>query len=104
MANPFDFWRVGCNFRRVRLFRQIKIGYFCGSSFYPPSHKTREDLLHQREIINNQQVHKLVPMGKPVIYLYPEEKTEVAVKLDYDGELTATYPDYRNGWHFIRPV
>lgn len=37
-------------------------------------------------------------MGKPVIYLYPEEETEVSVKLDYDGELICTYPEYKNGW------
>lgn len=36
--------------------------------------------------------------AKPVIYLYPEEETEVSVKLDYDGELTCTYPAYENGW------
>lgn len=36
--------------------------------------------------------------AKPVIYLYPEEQTEVSVTLDYDGELTATYPAYENGW------
>ena len=36
--------------------------------------------------------------AKPVIYLYPEEKTEVSVKLDFDGELTCTYPAYDNGW------
>lgn len=35
---------------------------------------------------------------KPVIYLYPEETTEVEVKLDYDGELLCTYPAYQNGW------
>ena len=35
---------------------------------------------------------------KPVIYLYPEEKTEVSVKLDIDGELTCTYPKYNDGW------
>ncbi len=35
---------------------------------------------------------------KPVIYLYPEEETEVSVKLDLDGELTCTYPAYNNGW------
>lgn len=35
---------------------------------------------------------------KPVIYLCPEEKTEVSVKLDLDGELTCTYPTYNNGW------
>ena len=35
---------------------------------------------------------------KPVIYLYPEEETEVAVKLDYNGLLTCTYPVYNDGW------
>lgn len=35
---------------------------------------------------------------KPVIYLYPEETTEVQVKLQLDGELTCTYPVYENGW------
>lgn len=35
---------------------------------------------------------------KPVIYLYPEEKTEVSVALDYNGKLTCTYPSYKNGW------
>ncbi len=35
---------------------------------------------------------------KPVIYLYPEEEAEVTVKLDFDGELTSTYPVYRDGW------
>ena len=37
--------------------------------------------------------------AKPVIYLYPEETTEVTVKLDYvTGELTCTYPAYDDGW------
>ena len=35
---------------------------------------------------------------KPVIYLYPEEKTEVSVELTLDGELTCTYPAYNDGW------
>ena len=35
---------------------------------------------------------------KPVIYLYPEEKTEVTITLDYNGQLTCTYPSYANGW------
>lgn len=37
--------------------------------------------------------------AKPVIYLYPEKETEITVRLDYDGELTCTYPAYgENGW------
>lgn len=36
---------------------------------------------------------------KPVIYLYPEEETEVSVKLTLDGGLTCTYPAYGDGWN-----
>lgn len=40
-------------------------------------------------------------MAKPVIYLYPQEDTEVFVELDYNGELKYTYPLYKNGWHVL---
>ena len=35
---------------------------------------------------------------KPVIYLYPQEETEVSVKLELKGELVCTYPEYGDGW------
>ncbi len=35
---------------------------------------------------------------KPVIYLYPEKKTDISVKLNLDGKLTCTYPKYNGGW------
>ncbi len=35
---------------------------------------------------------------KPVIYLYPQQETEVSVRLTLDGRLTCTYPAYENGW------
>ena len=35
---------------------------------------------------------------KPVIYLYPEAETDVSVSLSLNGQLTCTYPAYRNGW------
>lgn len=37
-------------------------------------------------------------IDKPVIYLYPEEETDVSVQLDFNGELLVTYPTYVNGW------
>ena len=40
-------------------------------------------------------------MGKPVIYLYPEEETDVSVKVSFDGEFTCTYPEYNSGWRVI---
>lgn len=36
--------------------------------------------------------------AKPVIYLYPEKRTQVDVKLDYNGEWTLAIPKYRDGW------
>ena len=36
---------------------------------------------------------------KPVIYLYPEQEQEISVRLNYDGKLTCTYPEYDNGWN-----
>lgn len=40
----------------------------------------------------------IIDIEKPIIYLYPEKTQEIAVQLDYDGELTYTYPKYNNGW------
>lgn len=45
------------------------------------------------------ELAKMLPeAAKPVIYLYPEEKTDVDVALKLDGELTVTYPEYSGGW------
>jgi len=38
---------------------------------------------------------------KPVIYLYPENDTEIYVGLDLNGEFVCTYPLYDNGWNVI---
>lgn len=35
---------------------------------------------------------------KPIIYLYPEEKTDVTVELNVNGRLTCTYPEYDSRW------
>lgn len=42
-----------------------------------------------------------VTKEKPVIYLYPEQETEVKVQLDYDGTLVCTYPEYNDGWKVV---
>ena len=37
---------------------------------------------------------------KPVIYLYPETAAEITVKVNFDGNITSTYPKYSaKGWH-----
>lgn len=39
--------------------------------------------------------------AKPVIYLYPGEKTDVSIQVGFTGggELTCTYPEYNDGWN-----
>lgn len=39
--------------------------------------------------------------AKPVIYLYPEEQTEVSVQVGFTsgGAITCSYPDYNGGWN-----
>lgn len=36
---------------------------------------------------------------KPVIYLYPEEKTDVSIKLDVKGDIRFSYPAYNGEWN-----
>lgn len=40
-------------------------------------------------------------LAKPVIYLYPTEKTDIKVQLDFNGKIVADYPAYdslKKGW------
>ncbi|MBP9828137.1 hypothetical protein KBC55_03190 [Patescibacteria group bacterium] len=39
--------------------------------------------------------------GKPVIYLYPEQTTDVSVQLDPQGGFTVTEPAYNTGWNVV---
>ena len=51
-------------------------------------------------VVNCVQNEKTNPSvaDKPIIYLYPEETTEITVKLGNAENLTAVYPDYEDGW------
>lgn len=48
--------------------------------------------------IENSTYGRAVEMGKPVIYLYPEKTTDVAVHVYPNQGLTITEPNYKNGW------
>ena len=40
-------------------------------------------------------------VDKPIIYLYPEEETNVSVKVAYPENLTCSYPKYQDGWNVL---
>ncbi|KKS94588.1 MAG: hypothetical protein UW68_C0029G0010 [Candidatus Collierbacteria bacterium GW2011_GWB1_44_6] len=49
--------------------------------------------------MNNDAASCHIDFEKPAIYLYPETKTEVSVKVDVNGRLTKTDPEYGTGWN-----
>lgn len=72
---------------------------FCTyENFYYDNNRRRAecDLLTIRE--SSVKGDRVTLGAKPVVYLYPENKTEVSVKLTLDGEFTCTYPEYNDGW------
>ena len=56
---------------------------------------TEEEFNHKKEI---SSIGYMQTEDKPVIYFYPEKETKIKVSLDLNGELTCTYPEYKNGW------
>jgi hypothetical protein len=55
-----------------------------------------------RDVWQINMYHALydVEVGKPVIYLYPQERTSVKVSIDIYGQNSFHYPTYENGWEF----
>ena len=44
---------------------------------------------------------KVIRVLKPIIYLYPKEKTEVTLSFDFKGKLLTTFPKYDKNWNVI---
>lgn len=59
-----------------------------------------------REVLRNLVPTDVIEMDdhypvsfKPVIYLYATTSMQVSLSLDYFGDLTFTYPEYKDGWN-----
>lgn len=67
--------------------------------FYGPADRNKSiDELWERERPQREYDENKAVNAKPVIYLYPEKATGISVELEYNGQLTCTYPTYKNGW------
>ena len=78
---------------------------FCLSMGY--SDKEIEDFLSKFQDLDNSIIQLMlqIPFGantvdlkKPVIYLYPEKRTDISLTVE-GADLTTTYPKYENGWN-----
>ena len=48
---------------------------------------------------SHDQGHEYIPVDKPMIYLYPQSKLDLIVKLGHPSMLTSSYPKYLDGWN-----
>lgn len=69
--------------------------------FSKPNYQTQ-----QSEFLNNKEINiklKEIPrneilLEKPVIYLYPKEKTDIDLSINFDGKLLTTFPKLEKSW------
>lgn len=52
-------------------------------------------------LFSNPKEQEIPAVAKPVIYLYPTKQEEVSVKFNFNGHITCTYPEYKNGWNVL---
>ncbi|MBR5041195.1 MAG: hypothetical protein IKX68_08745 [Clostridiales bacterium] len=56
--------------------------------------------MNDEEFLRQKDGVGVMHIDAPIIYLYDENEREVSVKLDFEGDLTCTYPSYEEngGW------
>ena len=120
IATYFENYRCGGSFNRISDVSKngdvvtIEIGYDggcgpCSIEVYIILVEVEKDLVAKTDIIRTIEIEENNPMCdpnvvyKPMIYLYPENETEINVKLGRPDLLTTTYPQYDaiTGWQVI---
>lgn len=56
---------------------------------------------NKENLVVNLKAEQQIMLEKPVIYLYPPEKTAIEIKLDLKGKLLTTFPKYDKNWDVI---
>ena len=61
--------------------------------------KIESNYINKRKRTCSYEKGDSVGVEKPLIYIYPNNDMNVKVKLGYQENLTATYPQYNDGWN-----
>lgn len=74
-----------------------------GLTFVKVKEKNIKDVkINDNREIEQADIQKYLDSGievlKPIIYLYPEDTTQLTVKLGYPEKLSCSYPKYENEW------
>lgn len=67
--------------------------------------ETKEITVEKSDTLNvnlkesSEKLDTVIIVKKPVIYLYPTQKTDITIDLDFNGKLLTTFPKYENNWN-----
>lgn len=80
-----------------------KVNVYNPTEERPPSPTGKHPTLQLKALkfVSTAEWTWATPECKPVIYLYPEKKAKLSMRLDPDGYLTESQPLYENGWENI---
>ena len=70
---------------------------------YDPSFRDRESIYSytNKTVTLSENVYKNTEeavFDKPILYLYPEEETDLEIKLESSQNIIVSYPEYQDGW------
>ena len=77
---------------------------FSMEGFYSQRTKIQMESKIDAKLKMDQKTEKItegepsLTIKKPVIYLYPTQKTDISLQLDFKGKLLTTFPKYTNNW------
>ncbi len=94
---------VGMTFASTILVNYENYTYIVGLEGDLSEQAREEEVISSFKFFSSKDEPMLPVAGKPVIYLYPIQRQEIAVKLKFNGALTDSYPEYDNsrGWRVI---
>lgn len=87
---------------------ELKAGKYMFQFYYGPAYQeiyTDSILIKSRcrtgIHVTFQSAYEPTVAEKPVIYVYPDVTTAVNIKLNVNGQIGYTYPQYNSSWNFI---
>ena len=67
------------------------------SQRYLVANKTKIKIILKAQPVTNTNAGEIM-VKKPVIYLYPTQKTDITFSVNFDGQLQTTFPKYDKSW------
>lgn len=84
------------NVRQNDVLEFSELGFI--SQRYLVANKTKIKIILKAQPVTNNPKAGEIMVKKPVIYLYPTQKTDIVFSFSFNGQLQTTFPKYEKNW------